>query len=295
MPPPPLLLTLSGFFNGMLEVFEPRALNYFAFFRPILLTLSASRNPILTHFPLFRFLDSLLCVLIASTPGLAFSLAMLHTLAVALSFLSGRTYPTWNFLPPLFLHLIPTLIMKESTSLLTTPLRYLFLMCTPLLFSLPQRMAEPISFLPPLFLPPEISSFWGTSISITLSGTQKVLLTPAARKYSTGPFLLTSSPLNDPDTPTLLHHSCGSCSPPDISFAPSSLALSCLWEVLQDLGSDHLPILLSVPLPSAFRPNKHSPSFNFQKACWDGYDSHCPSAEEYSSLFLLLFSFPLWH
>ena len=50
-------------------------------------------------------------------------------------------------------------------------------------------------------------------------------------------------PLNDPDTPTLLRRSS-----PDISFAPSSLALSCSWEVLQDLGYDHLPILLSAPL-----------------------------------------------
>ena len=55
-------------------------------------------------------------------------------------------------------------------------------------------------------------------------------------------------PLNDPDTSTLLHHSSGSRSSPDISFAPSTLAFSCSWEVLQDLGSDHLPILLSIPL-----------------------------------------------
>ena len=74
-------------------------------------------------------------------------------------------------------------------------------------------------------------------------------------------------PLNDPDTPTLLHRSSGSRSSPDISFTPSILALSCSWEVIQDLGSDHLPILqffyvslslrsfapTSVPLPSIFR------------------------------------------
>ena len=44
------------------------------------------------------------------------------------------------------------------------------------------------------------------------------------------------------------------------------------------------------PSLSVFRPNERPPSFNFQKACWDGYasyfDSHCPSAEEYSSLSL---------
>ena len=60
--------------------------------------------------------------------------------------------------------------------------------------------------------------------------------------------------------------------------------------MLQDLGSDHLPILLSIPLSPVLRPNERSPSFNFQKARWDGFasyfDSHCPSAEEYSSLSL---------
>ena len=60
--------------------------------------------------------------------------------------------------------------------------------------------------------------------------------------------------------------------------------------MLQDLGSDHLPILLSIPLSPVFRSNERPPSFNFQKARWDGFasyiDSHCPSAEEYSSLSL---------
>ena len=60
--------------------------------------------------------------------------------------------------------------------------------------------------------------------------------------------------------------------------------------MLQDLGSDHLPILLSVPLSPVFCPSERPPSFNFQKACWDDFasyiDSHCPSAEEYSSLSL---------
>ena len=47
---------------------------------------------------------------------------------------------------------------------------------------------------------------------------------------------------------------------------------------------------LSLSLFSVFRPNERPPSFNFQKARWDGFasyfDSHCPSAEEYSSLSL---------
>ena len=95
-------------------------------------------------------------------------------------------------------------------------------------------------------------------------------------------------PLNDPDTPTLLHRSSGSHFFLDISFAPSSLAFSCSCQVLQDLGSDHLPILLSIPLSPVFFPNDRPSFFNFQKARWDGFafyfDSHCLSAEEYSSL-----------
>ena len=90
-------LTLSGFFNGTLEVSMPGALSYSTFFRPILSTLSASRNPILTHLPLSRFLGSLLCILIAPTPGLAFALVIPHTLAAASSFSSGRVYLFLNF------------------------------------------------------------------------------------------------------------------------------------------------------------------------------------------------------
>ena len=97
-------------------------------------------------------------------------------------------------------------------------------------------------------------------------------------------------PLNDSDIPTPLHHSSGRRFFPDISFAPSSFALSCSWEVLYDLGSDHLPILLTVPLSLVFHPNERLPSFNFQKARWDDlayyFDSHCSSAEEYSFLSL---------
>ena len=106
-----LLLTPFGFFNGMLAVFKPGALNCFNCFCPILLTLSASRNSILTHLPLSESLDSLLCGLIAPTSGLAFSLMMPRTLAVVSSFSSGRAYLSLNFLPSLFLRLIPALIM----------------------------------------------------------------------------------------------------------------------------------------------------------------------------------------
>ena len=105
--------------------------------------------------------------------------------------------------------------------------------------------------------------------------------------------------LYDPDTPTLLHHSSGSRSSPDISFAPSSLALSCSWEVLQDLSSDHLPIL-SIPLSLAYHPNERSSS-TFKK--FAGMALHPTltvtvllqrNTRVFLFPLLLLFS-PLWH
>ena len=97
-------------------------------------------------------------------------------------------------------------------------------------------------------------------------------------------------PLNDFDIPTLLHRSSGSRSYPDVSFAPFALALSCSWEVLQNLCPNHLPILLTVPLFPIFRPNERLPSLNFRKARQDDFafyfDSHCSLTDEYSSLFL---------
>ena len=123
---------------------------------------------------------------------------------------------------------------------------------------------------------------------ITPSETQEVLPTRAGRRYSTGSSLLTSSPS------MTLTHPPFSIAPlavaPLLTFPllPSTLALSCSWEVLQDLGSDHLPILLSIPLSPVFRPNERASSFNFQKARWvdfvSYFDSHCSSAEKYSSL-----------
>ena len=80
----------------------------------------------------------------------------------------------------------------------------------PPLFAPSQWMAEPTPSLSPFFPPPEISSFWGTSIAITSSGTQEVLLTPEGRKYSTKSSPLTSSPqwpLHTHPSPSLLWQS----------------------------------------------------------------------------------------
>ena len=159
-------------------------------------------------------------------------------------------------------------------------------MCTSHVFALLQRTAESTLLLPPFFPSPEISSFWGALIAITPLGLKRYFRHPREEVFD---WVISFDllPLNDPDTPTLLHRFSGSRSSPDISFAPSSLAFSFSWEVLQDLGALVLQDLGALVLQD-HRPNERPLSFNFQKARWDGFvscfDYHCPSAEEYSSL-----------
>ena len=107
--------------------------------------------------------------------------------------------------------------------------------------------------------------FGGTSTAIIYSGTQKVLLTPEERKHSIGPSLLTSFPSM---TLTYLLFSIAplAVDPLLTSLSLPPPALSCSWEGFQNLGSDHLPILLTISFGPIFRPNERPPSFNFQKA-----------------------------
>ena len=119
----------------------------------------------------------------------------------------------------------------------------------------------------------------------TPSGTQEVLPTSAGRKYSTGSSPLTSSPLM-----TLTHLPFSNAPLLTSPLLPSHWPFLAPGRCFRTWSSDHLPILLSIPLSPAYRPNERPPSFNFQKARWDDFasyiDFHCPSAEEYSSLSL---------
>ena len=100
LPLPPDSLRVLQWNAGSLRV---RIIELLTFFPLTPLTFSVSRNPILTHLPFSGFLDSLLCVLIAPTPSLAFSLLMPRTLAAASSLSSGRAYLSLNYLPSLSL------------------------------------------------------------------------------------------------------------------------------------------------------------------------------------------------
>ena len=272
----------------MLEVFEPGALNYFTFFCPILSTLSAFRNSILTHLPLSGFLDSLRSDCTHSRSGILSSDATHASGGVVIFVRQGLSFSE---------------LSTSSLSLLDPYSDYVGV-------NISLNKSSSVSFLnvyaPPICSSPMDGRTDSFSLSILPSSRNLFILgdfnchhllwdsrgTSDHHREEVFDWVISSDllPLNDPDTPTLLHCSSGSRFSPDIFFALSTLAFSCSWEVLQDLGSDHLPNLLFVPLSSVFCPNEHPPSFNFQKACWDGFssyfDSHCPSAEEYSSLSL---------
>ena len=89
--------------------------------------------------------------------------------------------------------------------------------------------------------------------------------------------------LNNPTSPTLLHHSTRSRSSPDILLAPASLTPHCEWRTPPGLGSDHLPIEIVLPLSPVCHPNTRPPKFNYKKAHWDVYQSyiveHLPSLD----------------
>ena len=174
LPLPPL--TLSGFFNGMLEVFEPGALNYLTFFRPILLTLSASRNPILTPLPLslfsaLRFDRTHSRSGILSPDATHASDGVIIFVGQGLSFSEISTSSLSSYDP--YSDYVGVIISPNNSSSLP------FLNVNAPLFTPPRRITEPTLFLPQFFAPPEISSFWRTSIAITPSGTQKILPTTA--------------------------------------------------------------------------------------------------------------------
>ena len=68
--------------------------------------------------------------------------------------------------------------------------------------------------------------------------------------------------LNDSASPTLLHHSTGSRSSPDILLAPALFAPHCEWRSLHGLGSDRLPNEIVLPLFPVRQPNTRPPKFN---------------------------------
>ena len=120
-------LTRPGFFNVTSEIFEPKALNF-----PLvdLICIQESKLNSFSYPTLFGSLDTLLCDLVAITPGLAFFLLMTSTSAVVSLFSSSRAYPSMNFLPPLSRCLTSTLTVRSTSHKITLPRSFLSISAT---------------------------------------------------------------------------------------------------------------------------------------------------------------------
>ena len=73
-------------------------------------------------------------------------------------------------------------------------------------------------------------------------------------------------PLNNPEHHTLLHRATGNRSSPNLSLVPARTASKCTWQTLPDLGSDHLPISITIPTSPIINSFHRPPSFNYNKA-----------------------------
>ena len=217
------LQTRSEFFNGMLGL-GARSTKFLRFLSSHPVDLFCIQESNLNSSSSFRIPG--FCDLIAPTPGLAYSLPMTRTPVVASSFSSSRAYFSRNFLSPLspldpypdYVGVIISLNTSRSHCLSHS------------LFALLYEYSSKNLFILRDF---NCYHLLGYSKGTSDPRWEEVLNWVISNLLA----------LNNPDIPTL-HH----CSSPDISFASYSLALFCSWEMFQDLGSDHLPILLTVPL-----------------------------------------------
>ena len=71
---------------------------------------------------------------------------------------------------------------------------------------------------------------------------------------------------------TLLHRRTGTTSRPDLTMISADLVESCQVKVMEDIGSDHKPILITINHPSKRKP-KRKTLWNFRKAKWTQYKS----------------------
>ena len=58
---------------------------------------------------------------------------------------------------------------------------------------------------------------------------------------------------------------------PDVSLASASLMTSTNWKTKTNLGSEHLPILISLQMDLTNNLIPHRTNFNLKKANWDRY------------------------
>ena len=220
------------------------------------------KKPIFRQPKSFKSLDIILSVRIEHSADRALFPLDVITPVVVSSLLPFLTWPSLLFLSPLFLPRTPTQTTSVLKFFFPTTLPHNSFTSTPL----PSETLSPSdsctrTFSPDI-LPNSPDTFiLGDFIAHHPTWDSLIPLNPPEN----GLFRwITSSGLeilNDP-SPTLLHHSTGSRSSPDISLAPASLAPHCEWHTLPGLGFDHLPIKIVLPFSAVRHSNTRPPRFN---------------------------------
>ena len=72
--------------------------------------------------------------------------------------------------------------------------------------------------------------------------------------------------------PTLLHKAHGTSHRPDLTLVSADIQPDCSFEVLRDIGSDHLPNLLKISVTRQYNRKRRS-RWNFRKAKWDVFQN----------------------
>ena len=78
--------------------------------------------------------------------------------------------------------------------------------------------------------------------------------------------------------PTHSSYRSGGSSAPDAAFCSRALAQRTTWSVGPDLGSDHLPMLLSTRTNPSRERAVRKPRWAFQKANWEAFQAECEEA-----------------
>ena len=76
---------------------------------------------------------------------------------------------------------------------------------------------------------------------------------------------------NKDSPPTFLHRPSGALTRPDSTLVSADLHDKCSWKVSDDLGSDHLPIIISIDLERERGRPRGRPAWNYSKADWDKF------------------------
>ena len=76
---------------------------------------------------------------------------------------------------------------------------------------------------------------------------------------------------NKDSPPTFFHRPSGALTRPDSRLVSADLHDKCSWRVSDDLGSDHLPIIISIDLERERGRPRGRPAWNYSKADWDKF------------------------